>query len=895
MFRRLRSLFRVLKSRQNFEDGMADELRFHIEQCAGDLMRSGMSREEAYRRARLELGHAGNGPGGLNTLQENCRQERRLHWADEIVRNARYAARLLRKAPAFTVTALLTLALCLGANLTIFAVIDAILVRPLLFPQADRLVTIFNTYPKANVERDGSSITNYYERRGAIPAFSSLSIYRFGTAIVGQPGSTIRDQITQVSPDFFTTLGVGPAIGRTFTDAEMTQQTDHVVILSNECWRQHFNADPHAIGRTVWVNSVPEVVIGVLPGRFHFLSSKSSLYLPLSSTPEQRLARERHSGGNVTQMIARLKPDATLALAQAQIDAQNTALERDDPQAKMMADAGFRSLVVPLHADQVAAIRPILLLLQAGVLALLIIGTVNLVNLLLIRASSRLKEVAVRQALGASGTRVAAEVLVETILLTFAGGLLSLAVGGGGIRLITALGADRLPLGGYIVFDSRLAIVALLAAVALGVVLAAPIAWFNLKPHPGKALQAESRGATTGRAAQALRHSFIVAQIALAFVLLAGAGLLGLSLKRAMDIAPGFQPDHTVAGQISLVGNRYPSPDAGVAFADRLVSQLGEQPGVSAVGIANNIPFSGANGKSAATAQDHVLRPGESPRGYYSYGVAGNYFKAMGFSLRAGRFLTAGDSHRTARTCVVDEDFARYNWPNTNPVGQRVFDGSQPGKDADAFTVVGVVGRIKQAGLTDDTAQGAVYYPYIYRPDANIFVVLRGSIKPDALKATLQSTVRQIDPNLAINELQSMTERISASLLDRRSPALLSGIFSTMALLLIGIGTYGVLSYAVTQRRREIAVRMAVGARPSEIRRQFLLLALRLLAGGAILGLCGAWVTARAMQAILFHVPAHNLPVLAGATSVIALVALAACLLPAHRAARISPIQALAE
>jgi predicted permease len=887
MFRRLRSLFRVLKSRSDFEDGMTEELRFHVAQYADDLIRSGVSSEEAHRRARLEL-------GGLNTITDNCREARGLYLFDEIGRDLRYAARLLRKAPVFTFTALLTLALCLGANLTIFAVVDAILVRPLPFPEADRLVTIFNTYPKAGVERDGSSITNYYERRRRLPAFSSLSIYAFHTAIIGKPGSTLRDQITQVSPDFFTTLGVGPAMGRVFTDAEMTYGTDHVVILADEYWRRHFQADPHVVGRTVWVNSLPKTVIGVLPPGFRFLSSKSQLYLPLSSRLEQRM-QQRHSGGNVIQMIARLKPGATLAAAQAQLDAQNTALERDDPEAKMIAEAGFRSLVVSLHADQVAAIRSILLLLEAGVLALLLIGMVNLVNLLLTRASGRLKEVAVRQALGASRSRVASETLIETISLTFVGGLLSLAVAAGGIRLVTALGADRLPLGAYIAFDTRLGMVALAAAIVLGILLAIPIAWFNLKPHAGIALQAESRSATPGRAAQALRHSFMVAQIALAFVLLAGTGLLGLSLKRAMNVSPGFQPDHTVTGQISLIGNRYPSPTAGLAFADRLVTQLGEQPGISAVGVANNIPFSGQNGKSAAAAESHVLRPGESPRGYYSYGVAGEYFKAMGFSLRAGRFLTAEDSDRKARLCVVDEDFVRYNWPNANPLGRRIFQGIRPGSDAEAFTVVGVVGRIKQAGLTDDTAQGAIYFPYIYRADSGIFVVLRGSVRPEALKGSLQNVVRQLDPNLAVNEIQSMNDRISASLIDRRSPALLCAIFSGMALLLIGVGTYGVLSYAVAQRRREIAVRMALGARPSEIQRQFLLLALRLLAGGAILGLFGAWVAGRAMQTILFHVPAHSSAILTASAGIIAVVALAACLLPAQRAVRISPIQALAE
>ncbi|MBV9404148.1 MAG: ABC transporter permease, partial [Acidobacteriaceae bacterium] len=762
-------------------------------------------------------------------------------------------------------------------------------------PEADRLVTIFNTYPKAGVERDGSSITNYYERRGAIPAFSSLSIYAFGTAIAGAPGSTARYQVTWISPDFFTTVAVGPAIGRGFTDGEMTDRTNRVVILADSYWRQHFNADPHVIGRTVWIDTIPRTIVGVLPADFHFLSSKSQLYLPLFSRPEQRLPRERHSGGNFIQTIARLKPGATLAQAQSQIDAQNTSLERDDPRAKMIAEAGFRSLVVPLHADQVAAIRPILLLLQGGVFTLLLIGLVNLTNLLLVRASGRLKEVAVRQALGASATRVLAEALVETILLAFLGGLLSLAVAAGGVRLLTALGADRLPFGAYIRFDARLAVIALAGTIVLGLLLALPIAWFNLHSRLGEALQSESRTGTAGRSALFLRHFFVTAQIALGFVLLAGAGLLGLSLKRVMDVSSGFRPDHTIAGQISLVGNRYPSPSAGLVFAGRVVDELRRQPGVSAVGFATNIPFSGRNGKSAAVAEGRVIRPGESPRGYYSYGVSGDYFEAMGFSIRAGRFLTSEDSERNARTCVVDENFARENWANANPLGQRVFQGSQPGSAAEAFTVVGVVGSIKQAGLTDDTAQGAIYYPYIDRPDSNIFVVVRGGVTPDALKAVLQQAVRRIDPDLAVNEIQSMNDRISASLIDRRAPALLGGLFAGIALLLITVGTYGLLSYAVAQRRREIAIRMALGARPEKIRRYFFSLALRLLAGGIAVGWCGAWAIGRAIQAVLFHVAAHNALILAASTSMIAAVALAASLLPANRAATISPLKALAD
>ncbi len=885
---RFRSLLGVLFGRGDFEAGMTQELRFHLEQYTADLIRSGISPEEAARRARLEF-------GGLNSVRGECREARGLWFFDELRREIKQAARVLRKTPGLTATALLTLTICIGANLTIFAAIDSILLRPLPFPQAERLVTLFNTYPKAGVDRDGSSLTNYYERRGRIPAFTSISIYRYGTAIVGEAGSTEREQTIQISPEFFSTLGRGPAMGRGFTEQETTYNTDGVAILTDSFWRTHFGGDPKVIGKTIRVDGVPRVVIGVLPAGFRFLSSTARLYFPLSSRPEDRTPRQRHSGGNVIQMIARLKPGATVAQAQSQIDQQNAALEKDDPQAKMMADAGFRSLVVPLHADHVATVRPTLLLMQAGVLVLLVIGAVNLVNLLLMRASARSKELAVRKALGATGWHLASEVFAETTMLTLSGGVLGCIAGTGGIRLLAALGASRLPLGSQLMFDTRVACVALAGAIALGILLAAPIAWFNLRGYPGNALQSEGRSGTSSRATQRLRHGFVVAQIALAFVLLAGAGLLGLSLKRAMEVSPGFRPDHILTGQISLPSKTYPSYDAGLAFMEKLTTEVGGQPGVTAAGVVNNIPFSGATGKSAATVKGQVIKPGESVHGIYSYGVGGDYFRAMGFTLREGRFLEAADSRRSERVCVVDEDFARYFWPYADALGQRVFQGSEVGKDSEAFTVVGIVGSAKQAGLTDEAAQGAIYYPYIFRPDSQVFVVVRTRLSPDSMRLTLQRVVRQIDSNLPVTDIQSMEARISDSLITRRSSALLAGLFSAIAMLLTGIGTYGTLSYAVAQRRREIGVRMALGARPDQIRSQFLSLALRLLLSGAIFGALGAWMTGEAMRSILFHVGGLDPTIFAGTAGVLSAVAITACILPSWRAARISPTEVLAE
>jgi predicted permease len=325
------------------------------------------------------------------------------------------------------------------------------------------------------------------------------------------------------------------------------------------------------------------------------------------------------------------------------------------------------------------------------------------------------------------------------------------------------------------------------------------------------------------------------------------------------------------------------------------MDKLDHLPGVLSAGVVNNVPFSGNSGKSAATVAGHVRRPGESARGQYSYGVAGDYFRAMGFSLRAGRFLTADDSRRSARVCVVDEDFARYYWPHASAIGQGLWDGSEAGKDAEAFTIVGVVGVVKQAGLTENEAQGAIYYPYAFRIGDSVFVAVRTSLPPESFALTLQKVVRQIDADVPVSDLRSMDTRIADSLVAHRSPALLAGLFSWIALLLTSIGTYGVLSYAVAQRRREIGLRMALGAQPGQIRSEFFYLSLRLLAGGVILGVIGAWLTGQAMQAVLFHVPAFNPAILAGAVFVMALVSLIACLLPSQRAARISPMETLAE
>ncbi len=885
MWQRLRSTLSALRHRQQFESDMSEELRFHVDERTADLIRTGLDPVTAARRARMEFGSADN-------AAIDCRQSRGLRALDELQQHVRYALRLMRRTPAFTATTLATLAICLGANLTIFAVVDAILLRPLPFPDADRLVNIYNTYPRAGVPDDGSSVTNYYERRGQIAAFESLSLYKTDAINVGAAGATERQFVTRVTPEFFDTLGVRPVLGRPFTDAEMRYGTSAVVILTDTYWREHFQANPQAIGQTLRADGVALTIVGVLPPSFSFLSSTSQLYLPRASEPDERGPDRRHSGSS-SHMVARLRPGATIADAQAQLDAHNRIMERTDAQAQMIADAGFRSVVEGLRASHVASIRPTLVLVQAGVLVLLLIGGVNVSGLLMIRANGRVKELAVRQALGAHRRHVIAEVVVETTILALAGGLLGLGVGAAGITLLTTLGADRLPLGATVAFDARLAAIALASALVAGLVMSVPVAWYHLRFHSSSALNTESRGGTTGAAAARLRHGFLVAQIALAFMLLTGAGLLELSLRRVMEVPPGFVPAQLLSAQVSIPWQSYQTNASKLAFIGRLTDALSREPGVEAAGIATNVPFSGNTNKSSATVKGFVLRPGDPPRGVYSYGIGGNYFAAMGMTGVEGRLLDQNDAGR--RVCVVDEDFAQRSWPRGQAVGQRLFAGSTEGPDAEAFTVVGVVSPVRQAGLASDEHIGAVYYPYSDFFDSALYVMVRAGIPPDALAGTVRRTVRGLDPELPVNNVRSMDARIANSLTERRSPAVLAMVFGVIALLLTAIGTYGVLSFAVSQRRREIGLRMALGARPGQIRGQFLTLAARLLVMGSALGVIGSWMTGRAMQAMLFHTPALPLSVALAVAAGMAAVCLAACLIPSVRAARISPAHVLAE
>jgi predicted permease len=829
-----------------------------------------------------------------------------------LLQDVRHSLRALRNSPGFTAVAVLTLAICIGANLAIFAVVDAIVFRSLPLPHASRLVVIHNAHLASGVERGEAGITDYFERRGNIDAFESLSMIRERSCIVGEAGATRRIQRAEITPEFFQTLGVPLAKGSTFTDAELDYGRDEVAIITDQFWRDEFGADSDVLGRTFLMDSRRIRVIGVLPAGFRYLSSKAEIYRPLSHFPETRDLVSRYPPGTHTpdgrtpvtrytaragqhdgQMVGRLRAGRSIDEAQAQlnlVDGRRLAL---DPASETLKTAAYRPWVESLRTAHVSSVRSTVLLVQAGALVLLLLGGINLAGLLLIRASGRTKETAVRQALGAGRGRVARAILTETTVLSFMGGVGGVLLAVIGLRLAVSLGIDALPLGADIVFDSRTGLTAILASVTVGVGIGLPIAWLHLHGTTNLSLRMDTRGATTSHAVQRLRHCLIVTQIAAASVLLYGAGLLGVSLKRTLDQSPGFKPERVVTGDLMLPWQNYQSDGARVAFVFRLLDQLRAAPGVSHAAVSSGLPFTkGGSAPRGILPEGLAPAPGGSLRVHYVSTVTSEYAQAMGIPLLKGRFIEDADSREDApKVAVIDETLARLYWPRGDAIGKPFCTDPTVFKPELTYTVVGIVGSVKQQELAETAKLGAAYLPYTEFP--NFQVIVRTSGSAAITGPTLQTIVRQLDPGLPLVDFKPMRTRIDDSLVTRRSPAVLAAVFAGVALLLAGIGVYGVLAYAVSQRRREVAVRMACGATPGLIGRQFLTLGAILLVQGIALGSFGAWTAGRAMRSFLVEVPPFHISTSVATVFVISLVTLLAGLLPAHRASRVDPMAAL--
>jgi predicted permease len=814
----------------------------------------------------------------------------------------RVGLRLLWKDKAFTLTAALTLAVCIGANTALFSVVHNVLLRPLSVPESDRILLTSNTYPKAGADTLGySGVPDYYDRLRDLTAFEEQTLVGVRSTTIDQNGTPTRVRAMFVTPSFFRVVKVPPRLGRVFADSEGEVGNEKKVLLSYALWQSAFGGDAQVVGKDVRIDGQPFAVVGVMPRDFSFLQPDVLMWMPLAFTAQQRSDEQRHS--NNWMNLGRLKPGATPEQVQSQVDALNAAnLKRFPQYAELLVNAGFRSVIVPLQSFLVRDVKPILYLMWGGALFVLLIGVVNVANLVLVRSRARIKELATRLALGAGRGRVARQLVTESVLLTLVSAVAGLGIGYIALRLLGTLNIQDLPRGNEIRLDGLVVAYTLALAGIIGIALGLiPVA--NVVPANLTAvLREEGRTGTSGRGARTLRRTLVVAQVGFAFVLLVGAGLLFASFMRVLSVDPGFKPDGVLTVSVNLPRTRYAEPSTLAAFHNEALTQLRALPGVTAAGATDWIPLSGNNNDSVILAEGYQMKPGESVISPANADVTPGYFEAMGVQLARGRFVEARDSATAPKVLVIDEKLAKRFWPNQDPVGRRMYRPTDLNNliaitDKTVFlTVVGVVRDVKLHDLAEGAKTvGTYYYPMDQDPSRAISFALKTAGDPAALTSAVRGVLARLDRELPVFDVQTMEQRMEKSLMSRRSPVLLSLSFGVIALFLSAIGIYGVLAYLVTQRRKEIGIRIALGSSAGAIFELVLREGLLLIGSGFVAGALGAYALRQTLESQLFGIRATDPLVLAIVIGLLAVVAILACALPARRATRIDPIVALAE
>jgi predicted permease len=816
-----------------------------------------------------------------------------------LLADIRYGVRLLLKDRSFAAAALLTLAVCIGANAAIFSVVRSVILSPLPVPASERLLLLFNAYPKAGVPMASTGVPDYYDRLRETTAFTEQALYRRQGYTLAGEGAADRLNAVRATPSFFRITGVQPVHGRIFRDDEGEEGQERKALISNAMWQERFGADPKIVGRMLRLSGLPHEVVGVMPAGFRFLWNDIDLWVPAAFTAEEKSDDSRHS--NNWTMIAQLKPEATLPLAQEQLHALNARNDERFPQFRqILKDAGFTTTAVKLQDQVVGEVRPILYLLWGGVLFVLLIGCVNIANLVIVRSHARSRELATRHAMGAGLGRLSRQLFTESVMLAGLGGLLGIAVGWWALAGITALAGDQLPRGHEVRLDvvSAAAIfgLSLVVGVLIGLVPVIRLRRTNLNTT----LREEGRSGTSGRGASLVRRGLATAQVAIACVLLIGAGLLLASFRAVLKLDTGFDPSHVVAAAVSLPRAVYADDAAIRTFTDRMLASIRGIPGVDAAGVTTQLPFSGDSSDSVILAEGYTMAPGESLISPRQTWASDGYFEAMKIPLVRGRYFDRRDTAESTPVIIVDERLAQKFWPGTDPLNRRMYNPTSP-KDVLAITpetrFMTVVGVVKNVQMSDPSPSnvpvGAYYMPTAQDPTGAMMLVARTSLDRDSFVAQARRQIAQLDPELPLYSAETMEDMMDEGFVGRRVPMLIAGAFGLVALLLAALGIYGVLAYGVAERRREIGIRMALGSSKGQVFGLVLGDGAKITVAGLVLGLAGGLALSSVMDRVLFGVTATDARVLGGVALVLALVALVATIVPARRAAKVNPINAL--
>ncbi len=817
-----------------------------------------------------------------------------------VVQDLRYSLRLLVKDRSFTITALVTLAVCIAANTAIFSIVRSVLMKPLPVPESEQLVLTYNSYPNAGAPRAATGVPDYFDRLREVPALAEQALLRRQNLTYGNTAGAEQIIGMRVTPSFFSLARMQPALGRIFREEEGEPGQDAQAILSYGFWQREFGGDPSVIGRTIRIDGAARTVVGVAPADFTFLWDDIELFVPAAFTAEDK--ERRHS--NSWQMVGRLATGSTLFEVQQQIDALNAANDERFPEFRqILEDAGFRTVVVNLQDDLVRDIRAVLYLLWGGVIFVLVIGCVNIVNLVMVRGTARARELATRHALGADLGRLVRQLLTETTLLAVVSGAAGIALGWWSLRWVTSLNLDQLPRGHEVQLDpvSIAAIVALtlVMGVVLGLAPAVRLRRMNLNLE----LREEGRGGTSGRKARLVRRILATAQVAVAFVLLIGAGLLLASFRAVLDLDLGFDPARVHTTRISLPPTTYPDAASRLAFFERALDAVRAIPDVETAGATTSLPFTGDHSDSVILAEGYEMKPGESLISPTLTMVTPGYFESMDIELVDGRFFVPSDTAVTAPAVIIDERLARKWWPDREAVGRRLYFPTDI-KNITAVTeetvFLNVVGVIREVRVDDPRAVNSpvgAYYLSVAQMGEDVpntmALTMRARTDSETIMSQVQRALSAIDHDLPLYRTGTMQHWIDTALVGRRVPMYLALAFGAVGLFLSAIGIYGVLAYGVAERRRELGVRMALGGSSRQLFGLVLADGLKITGIGLGIGLAGAFFVGRLMESQLFDVSPADPAVTAIVAVSLAGVAVAASVIPSWRATRINPISVL--